>query len=93
MRLPATGVRSFIPVFRAIVVRPRLWYPSIRQALVLAPVGWWRRAPFLPLPSVELLEFRAVTQYGSTTHAMDPHDVVDYVRWCSSMRGLDSTSP
>jgi len=53
---------------------------------VLAAPGWWRRPPFLPLPSRPYLEFRLVTQYGDPHHRMEPEDVVTYLRWCKSYR-------
>jgi hypothetical protein len=48
----------------------------------MVPTGWWRRAPFLPLPRPEYLEFRMVTQYGVNSARPDPDDVVNYLRWC-----------
>lgn len=70
----------------AVVVRPWLWTTAVRQVLRLAPRGWWRRAPFLPLPPADYMEFRMVTQYGGG-HGQPgvpvrPHDVVDYLAWC-----------
>lgn len=66
----------------AVAVRPRLWRTALRQARRLAAPGWWRRAPFLPLPTREYLELRMVTQYGSAQHRPDPRDVVHYLAWC-----------
>lgn len=88
MRLMPHSVRAFAPTARAVLARPRLWIPALRQALVLAPDGWWRRRPFLPVPSAELLGFRSITQYGSTDHPLSSTDVLDYLEWCESMRGL-----
>ena len=38
-------------VMGAVARRPALWRTSLRQARRLAPRGWWRRPPFLPLPA------------------------------------------
>jgi hypothetical protein len=72
-------VRSIV----AVAARPRLWTTAIRQARRLARPGWWRRAPFLPLPDRDYLAFRFTTQYGSA--APEPHDLVAYLEWCRAM--------
>ena len=63
------------------VVRPGLWGIAVVQVFRLARSGWWRRAPFLPLPDREYLRFRLETQYGAGG-TPDPADVVVYLRWC-----------
>lgn len=70
----------------AVLIRPTLWWTAVVQAGRLCPRGWWKRAPFLPVPRDDYLEFRLVTQYGGDPHARSarirPEDVVDYLRWC-----------
>jgi hypothetical protein len=67
----------------AVVRRPDLWVTAVRSALRLAPPGWWRRSPRLPLPSADYLRFRMVTAYGGDgTHPPDPQDLVAYLEWC-----------
>lgn len=70
----------------AVLVRPGLWTTAVRQMFRLAPRRWWARAPFLPIPKADYLEFRLVTQYGGG-HGQPgadirPVDVVDYLEWC-----------
>lgn len=79
-----TGDRpSLGPVVRAVLAHPVLWPTALRQAWRLAPTGWWRRRPFLPLPDPGYLRFRMVTAYGGTGDApADAGDVVTYLRWC-----------
>ena len=71
--------------------RPDLWGTAVRQALRLAPRGWWRRPPFLPLPAESYLRFRMVTAYGGD--GMPGHeqgdgevdraaDLITYLEWC-----------
>lgn len=72
--------------FFAVVVRPRLWVTAVRQLVRLTPHGWWKRAPFLPVPPADYLEFRLVTQYGGE-HGLSRGnvrtvDVLDYLSWC-----------
>lgn len=73
-------------VVGAVVVRPVLWPTAAVQVWRLARRGWWRRPPFLPLPTREYLDMRLVTQYGGTPEearaAVRAGDVVDYLRWC-----------
>ena len=66
----------------AVAARPALWRTAVRQMRRTAAPGWWRRRPFLPIPSGEYLRFRLVTQYGDAGHAWEPADVVNYLRWC-----------
>ena len=71
----------------AVLRHPSLWAVALTQALRLASPGWWRRAPFLPLPDPAYLRFRLETQYGSD-HEPEPEDVVTYLHWCRSVRAL-----
>ncbi|MEP1126229.1 MAG: hypothetical protein ABJH68_20290 [Ilumatobacter sp.] len=73
-------IRSGLAVAR----RPRLWSTAARQARRTSAPGWWKRRPFLPVPSGEYLRFRLLTQYGDDEHAWDPDDVVRYLEWCRS---------
>jgi hypothetical protein len=66
----------------AVLGRPRLWLTAIRQVLVLAKPGWWRSAPFLPLPDEDYLRFRLQTMYGGTAARAEATDVVAYLEWC-----------
>jgi hypothetical protein len=69
-----------------VMKRPDLWVTALRQARLLAPRGWWRRAPFLPLPDGDYLHFRMVTMYGGdgrdSDGAVEPRDVVAWLEWC-----------
>jgi len=79
---------SWAPVVAAAAARPVLWPTAIRQAWRLAPDGWWRRAPWLPVPTRDYLRFRHVTQYGghlppgARVPAPEARDVVSYLLWC-----------
>ncbi|MCU0269935.1 MAG: hypothetical protein MUF83_15000 [Acidimicrobiales bacterium] len=66
----------------AVLVRPALWFTALRQVFVLARPGWWRRAPWLPLPDAGYLRFRFQTAYGDPDHEPEPRDVVTYLHWC-----------
>jgi hypothetical protein len=66
---------------------PSLWPVALRQWARVVPTGWWRRRPFLPVPSTAYLRFRLLTQYGDTERAPDGDDVLHYLRWCRQQDG------
>ena len=78
-RLRDLGV---IPIVAAVVRRPRLWPVAARQWRRTVPDGWWRRRPYLPVPTAEYLRFRLLTQYGDSQARASPADVVNYLQWC-----------
>lgn len=65
----------------AVVARPWLWPAAVRLVLRLAPRGWWRRPPFLPVPDPHYLEFRLVTAFGAERQPPPVSEVVSYLAW------------
>ncbi len=66
----------------AVVRRPDLWSTAAQAAVGLAPRGWWRRAPFLPLPDRDWMHFRLVTAYGGDgSTPMRAADLVTWLEW------------
>lgn len=68
--------------------RPDLWLTALGVGRRFAPRRWWRRRPFLPVPSASYLRFRLQTQYGDEdiSKASIGADVIDYLEWCRSWR-------
>ena len=66
----------------AVVCRPDLWFTAVRQARRTAAPGWWKRRPFLPVPSGDYLRFRLQTQYGDPEATPAPEDTIAYLEWC-----------
>jgi hypothetical protein len=81
-------------VARAVLPRPRLWWAAAGALRRLARRGWWRRAPFLPLPGEAYWRFRVTTAYGGGATEerergaprLRAADVVSYLHWCQSSR-------
>jgi len=80
-------LRWLAAVISAVARRPRLWPTALGQIRRLAPTGWWRRRPFLPIPPPDYLRFRAQTAYGDADRLPDVDDVVTYLRWCRDWPG------
>ncbi len=87
-RSPAPRPRLPFGAVVAVLRRPDLWATGLRQARVLAPDGWWRRAPYLPLPAADYLRFRLVTAHGGDGTGASPREtgreLVTYLEWCRS---------
>ena len=78
----------------AVVARhPRLWSAALGQVRRLAPRGWWRRAPFLPVPAPAYLAFRSQTMYGDSARLPAPGDVVTYLAWCHEFPHTGQPAP
>ena len=66
----------------ALAGRPALWPTALAQMFRLAPEGWWRRRPWLPVPDPPYLRFRLQTQYGDPERDPEPADLIAYLEWC-----------
>lgn len=71
-----------IKIALAVARHPGLWATAVRQARRTSAPGWWRRRPFLPVPSGGYLRFRMLTQYGDTDRVPEAQDVLNYLLWC-----------
>lgn len=71
----------------AVARRPSLWSTALVQWRRLTPARWWRRRPYLPVPSAEYVRFRLLTQYGDSSARVRADDVVNYLAWCRASRG------
>jgi hypothetical protein len=95
------SLRNAAHVVGAVVRRPSLWPIAVGQWRRTVPPGWWRRRPFLPVPTAPYVRFRLTSQYGTASQygttnpdapamsmARTPDDIVDYLRWCRQQRRL-----
>jgi hypothetical protein len=60
---------------------PRTGTALLRVAWRFRRRGWWRRPPFLPLPSADYVRWRMYTAYGDDNAVPTMEDVVRYARW------------
>lgn len=80
--------RAAVPLIGAVIKRPDLWATALRQLLVLAPRGWWKKWPPVPLPDDNYLGFRFETAYGNPNATPTASDVTHYLAWCKRQRAL-----
>jgi len=81
------AVHGMSAVARAVAVRPYLWMAALSQGFRMARPGWWRKWPFVPVPSDALWRMRMVTAYGGDGRAVPtPGDVTSYLEWCREAR-------
>lgn len=81
---------SIVRAAVALASHPSLWGTAVRQVFVLAVDGWWRRAPFLPLPDRAYLGFRFQTMYGDPDRPPAAQDVITYLHWCRAWPKITS---
>jgi hypothetical protein len=60
---------------------PPLAAALLRVAWRFRRRGWYRRPPFLPLPSADYVRWRMYTAYGNDAAVPPADDVVRYARW------------
>ena len=70
------SLRGVGSLLGALASRPHLWLTAVRQTFALAPRGWWKSMPFLPIPAREYVSFRTHTQYGSSRREPEVYDVI-----------------
>ena len=67
-------------------VRPALAADLLRVAWRFRSRSWYRRFPFLPLPSRDYLRWRMHTAYGAYDAVPPAADVERYARWVGKER-------
>ncbi len=63
------------------LVSPRLALDLLATAWAFRRQGWWRTAPFLPVPDRDYLRWRMYTAYGNEDAVPPPDDVIRFARW------------
>ncbi|GEM_PF-664230 len=70
----------------ALARRPSLWLAAARLARAMVAPGWWKRRPWLPLPSRPYLQFRLQAMYGPGGGRLTGEELVGYLQWCQEVR-------
>lgn len=79
-------MRLLLPLTARAVVWPPLAIDLLRVGWRFRRRAWWRRAPFLPVPSMPYVRWRMHTAYGDEAHVPSVEDVVRYARWVGRQR-------
>ena len=66
--------------------RPRLWPALLSAAWAFRPRDWYRKAPFLPLPSKAYMRWRLETAYGEPDAVPPADEIARFVTWSAEMR-------
>ena len=70
------------------ITKPRVALDLVRLAWSFRSRGWYRRPPFLPLPSREYMRWRMFTAYGDENAVPPAQDVVRFARWRREVMGV-----
>ena len=73
-------------ILRVIIRRPTLWPEALRALVAFTPSGWWRTAPFLPVPRRAYVRWRMQTAYGSSDAVPAPAELVQFLQWRREQR-------
>ncbi len=66
--------------------RPRLIPDLLRAAWAFRSRRWYRRPPFLPLPSRAYMRWRLETAYGDPAAEPPLDELERFLRWGTAMR-------
>ena len=66
--------------------RPRLIPVMLATAWAFRANRWYRKPPFLPMPSRAYMRWRMDTAYGDGNTVVPSVDLERYLRWGSDMR-------
>ena len=82
-------LRSTYILFAELAIRKPLMIPLLLETLwVFRKNNWYKRFPFLPLPSGKYLRWRLETAYGDIGTKPPIQELERYIRWSASMRGV-----
>ena len=80
------GLALHLKFVRLALRRPSLLPALLGAAWAFRRRGWYRRPPFLPLPSTAYLRWRMDTAYGDPDAVPPPDEAGRFLRWAARMR-------
>ncbi len=76
----------YIGLVKVAMRRPWLIPAMLATAWAFRANRWYRRLPFLPIPSKAYMRWRMETAYGDGSAVVPSGDLERYLRWGSDMR-------
>ncbi len=76
----------YVGLAKVAVRRPWLIPTLLTTAWAFRANRWYRRPPFLPIPSKAYMRWRLETVYGEGLTVVPSADLERYLRWGSDMR-------
>lgn len=76
----------FRPFLLLALRRPGLWPALLSAAWAFRTRRWYRKPPFLPLPSREYMRWRLETAYGNPEAVPPEEEIVRFLTWSAEMR-------
>ncbi len=74
------------PYARLLLAHPSLWPAALTVGWRLRRRGWYRRFPFLPLPSARYLRWREETAFGKGNTRPTAEEMREYLLWAKRFR-------
>ena len=75
-----------------LILKPRLWSTAWRVWFRMTPKRWWKKSPYLPVPSANFVKFRLLTMYGDGDKNQKNvvSDLVLWLEWCRQWSAVTS---
>lgn len=77
------------PYIRLVLRHPGVLPAAVRLAWRVRRRGWYRRFPFLPLPSAHYLRWRSETAFGEGGGPPSADELRRYLLWAKRFRRHD----
>lgn len=85
--LPLSSTSLISSIFRTVLRYPYAVFDALSAGWAVRRRGWYKRAPFLPLPPARYLRWRAETAYGDEEKGPSTLETRRYLRWAARLRG------